>query len=265
MRAGLQITPRDVELLCALLTHRCLTAEQFVALGFFGSCVRANSRLRKLRLAGFIRQVDGLPFSLTSKYYELASPSIPLVGDALEIDSKELRISTMRGLSLLQFTHAQRVTEFEIALRNDLPTIGTPEFEWHGEVLCHHTFRVERAGTTVRYSVKPDGFVRIGEQAFFVEIDLGHVSRDRFAHKLLSYQQYYGGIYQATYGDETFGVLIVTTGVERRSNLQSLASADEPTCLFTTFREIEEHGVFAPVWSGGPNFQVQCLPVRVTP
>src|SRR5690349_11483161 len=100
MRPGLQITKRDIALLSALLTRRVLTAEQFVALGFFSSRIRANARLRKLRAARLIREIAGLPFATTAKNYELATASVPLVSEALDLDFSETRTTVNRGISL---------------------------------------------------------------------------------------------------------------------------------------------------------------------
>ena len=57
---------------------------------------------------------------------------------------------------------------------------------------------------------------------FFIEVDLGHVSRKRFQQKLLIYRDYSQEIFQQTYREKRFSVLVVSTGIRRMRNLQAV-------------------------------------------
>jgi len=72
----------------------------------------------------------------------------------------------------------------------------------------------------------PDAFFGIkatkGRSYFFLEIDMGTESNQRFGRKIVAYRQYRKTRkYTERYGFKSFRVLTVTTSEQRLENLQS--------------------------------------------
>jgi protein involved in plasmid replication-relaxation len=107
--------------------------------------------------------------------------------------------------------------------------------------------------------IKPDGFVRIHEQApeedlfehfLFLEVDRSTESRETLARRAFGYQDFYhqGGLairYGATpeaYKDFPFRVLMVFLTEERRNNMAERLLQNDPPALtmvwLTTFPEV---------------------------
>lgn len=247
-----RLTERDGELLALLYCHHLMLARQLVALGFFGSLVRCNARLRKLREAGYVRK--GLVPSIrgTQAVHRLAAKAAPIVAERLGIEQIEVRRTSCKGFSVLQLEHTVRVSDLRIQCEQSAAFAGL-EAEWTPECQCRHEYSVRRGNCWQKRVLKPDGLLRLISDGcsrfFFIEVDLGNTSHKRFRAKIASYQQYASGVFQQTYGEDGFTVLTVTTGARRLSRLAALVKTDAPQFLFTTFDELMQSSPFDSIWT----------------
>ena len=147
---------------------------------------------------------------------------------------------------------------------------------WLPELLCRHEYDIRRlspgsgspgsqdsgslsAGSGARWHreiFKPDGFVRLRHNGsgrylnYFLEIDRGHVSSEKFVGKLRSHRRYLeSGLFDEIYGAGGFHTLVVTTSQKRLENLRALVEeADEGLFWLTTFEAVSTEGVLTPIW-----------------
>lgn len=247
-----RLTERDRELLALLYCHRLVLARQLVALGFFGSLVRCNARLRRLRETGYLLKAFVPSVKGTQAVHRVSKKAARIVAEETGLDIEEVRRTAARGFSLLQLEHCVRTTDLRSQCERDGKSLGI-ETEWTAETLCRHEYSVRRGDGWQKRVFKPDGLLRLineaSSQTFFVEVDLGTVSHKRFSEKVQSYCQYTGEVFQETYGEESFSVLVVTTGERRLTRLASLVKDGAPQLLFTTHEELKRSSVFDPVWT----------------
>ncbi|MBX3119692.1 MAG: replication-relaxation family protein [Fimbriimonadaceae bacterium] len=249
MKRGFRLTERDVRLLSDLFGHSVITADQIVRLGYFGSLVRCRSRLRRLCGAGLTQKVNALPVKGSQALYAATPHAAAVIAEYTGLGLDDVRLHLKRPCSPLLLEHSCRITEFRIAVSE---SAGRLSVEWLPEPHCRHAYSVKRGDGWQRHTFKPDSFLRIehlGEtHCFFVEIDLGHVSRKCFKAKIASYRRYARGIFQEAYAQDSFAVLVVTTGSLRLRHLSSLVHKDDPRFLFTTFGAIETESPLDCVW-----------------
>jgi hypothetical protein len=250
--AGYRLVPRDAAVLGEIFGHRLLTADQLVRLGYFGSTIRCRARLRILEEAGLIERIRPGLIGSSQGLFRIRKQAALLVSDELGLELSIVRRQIGDDRSLLQIQHILRVTEFRIALQDHASRLNLEIESWLPEILCRHEYSTSRFGRWSKQIVKPDGYFTVpssGElSACFVEIDLGHVSRERFAAKLRTYRDYAGGVFQETYEQPGFQVLVVTTGQRRLEHLLGLAEKERVDALFTTFEAVAESGPFAQIW-----------------
>jgi len=132
-------------------------------------------------------------------------------------------------------------------------------FDWHPELICRHDYETRSRATQPwsRRVFKPDGYFRLnrvrGEKAdrhFFVEIDMGHMSQNRWLEKLDTYQLYAENrMFSKRYAADCFQTLVVTSNVRRCKNLRSLIEDRRGECyLLTTFEALRDAGAFSRIW-----------------
>jgi hypothetical protein len=252
-----QLTRRDREVLSDLVGHRAVLSEQLCRLGHFGSLVRCNARMRRLREEGFVAAATVSSIQGRKALHRATTKAAVLVAHDLGLDVSETKRQCRDGVSLFQIEHVLRSTELRIAFHEAAQRCGRLTIDWQAEPLCRHDFEAKRHGRWQRHTLKPDGllFVRAGADVwyYFVEVDLGHVSRSRFLQKARTYREYAGGVFQETYRAEAFAVLTVTTGEERMRNLATVVGGGSPAFYFTTFQLIEDCGAFGEVWTVAPD------------
>lgn len=275
---GLRLRERDALLLTDLYLHDVMTRHQLQAL-YFGSVPRCNARLRQLFDGGFVtrRFLPAAPFG-SEAVYALGPAGVPVVAAALTADGQEADVAAIRqrcrqGLSPALLEHTLAIAEFCVAVRQAV--IGTEiEVErWLPELLCRHEYDIRRlspgsghpglsnqasrnSGSWRREVFKPDGFVRLRHvesgqyRNYFLEIDRGHVSSEKFMGKLRSHRQYLeSGLFAEVYGEGTFHTLVVTTSQQRAENLLALAGdIEEELFWLTTFEAISSSGVLTHIW-----------------
>ena len=227
----MRLTERDTRLVRDVALSHALCRDQFIALGYFSSVTRANTRLRELAGAGLLRPI-ATPFH-SQRIYVAGPRALRVVGE---------RISTLispRSETPRFLRHALCTASIRIAICAE--TGGDWRFEQQARV------RFNFLGSDCE--VRPDGLVIAGQRVIAVETDLGHTPSPKFAERLRAYRSLAeSGRSRAAWGADRFELLVVTTGPLRAARLRRLASR-EPGFAF----RCESHdrlGVpFAGSWS----------------
>lgn len=209
----MRLTPRDVRLLKDAALSHVLSRDQIIALRYFGSVTRANTRLRSLVSLRLLRRLDtaffgqGL-YSVGPETAELLGPSIyPLV----------------RGRS-----ESPRFTQHALAVTNArIELLRRGASAWRFEQQLWGTVAVGGK----RLEVRPDGLALFADgRALALEIDLGHVNPSRFQTKLTALDHFVSsGEASARWGVTGLRLLTLTSGKLRARHLQELTP---PGCSF---------------------------------
>jgi hypothetical protein len=216
------LTDRDRRLVFEIAMSHVLSRDQILELGLFSSVTRVNTRLRVLRELGLVRLLE-TPYFNGSLY-------VPGVNAPEVLSGRVAGLIANRQPSPRFLRHALCVTNIRLALQAKGAT------EWKFEPVLWRTF--ESGGR--KLEVRPDGMAITRKGALLIECDLGHVSPQKLASKLLAYQEFQkGGHTRRLYGHDTFNLLIVTTGSLRASRLRELApSGCSYGLVVQTFEEL---------------------------
>ena len=216
----MKLTERDFRMVRDICLSHVVSRDQLIALGYFGSITRANTRLRTLCEAGLVR-------SLTTAFhaqnlYASGPKAKEIVGDRIAALLAGRRPSP-------QFVqHALAVTDVRSKLMAKYSA-------WRFEPQVRQTFTWRGK----QYEVRPDG-VAIGSSGhLLIEVDLGHVSGARFKEKAIAYAAYLqSNTFEGVYGKSPLSVLTVTTSLVRRANLLAAAAVLGSHFTCTTFEEL---------------------------
>ena len=262
MSSCFRLTERDKKLLAFMYCHRLVLARQLVELGFFGSLVRCNSRLRKLREAGlttkaFVPSIHGI-----ESIHRVTAKASQVIAEVTGLDPEEVKRAAKKGFSLMQLEHCVKVTNLRIQIEKEADKRKL-DCHWIPEALCRHEYSVKRLGHWQKRILKPDGLLLLetgpAKSFYFIEVDLGCVSHSKFKAKVRSYEQYGAGVFQQTYSEEAFTVLVVTTGQKRLERLKRLTQEATPEFLFTTFSSLESHSPLDEVWKSSKQGGFHCI------
>jgi hypothetical protein len=211
----IRLTERDARLLRDLALSHVLSRDQTIALGYFGSVTRANTRLRGLCGLGLAKALD-TPF-FGQRLYAATPRAAEVVGDRLA------PLAAARAGSPRFLRHALAVTNVRIALAARGAT------GWRFELQCRRAFR--HGGRD--WEVRPDGLALQNGAPVAVETDLGHVAPAKFREKLLGYAAFArSGECRLAWGHPDFTLLVVTTGPLRAARLARLLP-DNPGFAFS--------------------------------
>jgi len=217
------LTDRDRELVLDLTLSHALTRDQVIQLGFFESISRANSRLKSLREAGFVRRLATPYFSQT--IYAPGRLAIEIVG------SHAASLIAKRAESPRFLQHTLSVTNTRIYLRKRGATL------WRFEPELRISFQDGLSGGEVR----PDGLAISSKAAIAVEVDMGHVCLTKLSKKLASYAAFRRSTaLNESWQINDFNLLFVTTGRRRKTQILKLCEDARPVnCLVHTFQELK--------------------------
>lgn len=218
----MELTPRDFRLLKDLALSHVLSRDQILALGYFGTVTRVNTRLRQLRAEGLVKRLE-TPF-FSQSLYVVGAKAGPALGTRIS------RIVAGRSGSPRFLQHALMVTQTRIALMDKGAT------QWRFEQQLHAQF--DRRGRPLE--VRPDGLAVMPAGPVAIEVDLGHVAHDKFAAKLRSYSTFITcGACREHWQLPDFKVLVLTTSRSRATKLTGLLTDSASLALrCTTFEEL---------------------------
>lgn len=206
----MRLTKRDVALLRDLALSHVLSRDQIIALGYFGTVTRANTRLRLLASERLARRLE-TPFHAQGLY--TATPRAAEVIGSRIAPLLESRTGSPRFLQ-----HALSVTNARIAL------VARGASQWRFEQQASASF--SHRGRL--HEVRPDGLAIIpGKGILAVEIDLGHANPAKFGAKLASFDLFVRlGEAERLWGDASIRLLTLTPGKLRADRLHALTPPD---------------------------------------
>lgn len=245
-----------------------MTLAHAAAMHFGGSREAAKKRVQKLKAAGFIGERSRKVYEpsilfLTRRGFEL------LHGRGMLQDFPRMTWPSLeRRLQVSELTlwHELAVLDVKAAISSAVQkeaAYDITEFStW--PALMEFTASV---GTMTEVLVRPDGFLRIREQAadgifehtFYLELDRSTETLDTLARKALCYLNHYqtGGLAlrfghdHSEYRDFPFRVLMVFKTAERRNNAAERLLTQNPPILtqvwLSTLDEVKENPL-GPVW-----------------
>lgn len=128
-----------------------------------------------------------------------------------------------KSLSGMFLEHTQAINDFRIALTLHCHQRGWTMTEWHTENQIKADYdRVKIRSRPEPVALVPDGYFGIhvpergGTAYFFLELDRGSMTLDRFREKVEAYViSHHAGGYQRRFGHQGFRVLTVVAGVGR--------------------------------------------------
>jgi hypothetical protein len=228
---AVNLTERDMKLVRDVALSHTLSRDQVVNLGYFGTVTRANSRLRGLVRLGLL-QVLATPYH-GQFLYSAGRKAWEVVGERIAA------LLTARKASPQFVQHALAVTDARIAL------VSRGFNTWRFEQQVRHRFKYRSESVDLR----PDGLAISGGRFLFVELDLGHTSKEKWRHRFQGYSLFLeSGAFEASFGKPFFEVLIVTTGDLRKRHIDALTPATDVP-LFRVVAAKELGLTFAGGWS----------------
>jgi hypothetical protein len=222
----MRITDRDIQLLETIALHGVLTRDQTMSLGFFGSIPRANARLcplTKNKLLG--RVCFAASMSLRQSVYFATKRA----GLFIEPRVAELLLGRKNTPRFIE--HSLAVADVRIALES----LGA--LSWFHECQVRHRYSL---GNRKTEEFRPDALTCFGRDYLFVEVDRGHTSRGKLIEKFKAYDRYASlGLFQQTYDQPSFRLLVVTTGQARCRSIHTLGSMAKTTVHVVSFSHLQ--------------------------
>lgn len=256
----IRLTKRDLAVIKAVYEYRILTTQQLKTL-FFPSLHQAYARLAALYHHGFLaRQFTGVHADKmnTPILYTLDRRGAELLRAELGLEVQWSREITRVGRPFLEHTRAINSVRVAVTV-----ACGAPHYQllaWHGESELKADYeRVSvrtPSGRTSLVPVVPDSYFRLqtprGVAHFFLELDRGTMTTQRFRTKVMAYQAYYqSGAFQRRYQARGLRILTVTTSQARAVNLKRAteAAGGAQRFWFALLEQITPHTVLtAPIW-----------------
>jgi hypothetical protein len=257
----IRLTERDMKLIQAVYEYRVLTTQQLKTL-FFPSLHRAYARLEALYHHGFLeRQFLGVYADKmnTPILYLLDRRGAELLQAELGLEVTWSRESKQVTSQFLEHTIAINSVRVAVAKACEQQT-GFKLLTWKGEndlKADYDYVSIRTTGGRVKsVSVIPDSYFVLetprGQAHFFLELDRGTMTTQRFKTKVLAYQAYYqGGGYQRRYSARSLRILTVTTSYARAMNLQRITEEAEgkQRFWFTTLEQVTPETTLAnSIW-----------------
>jgi hypothetical protein len=237
------LTDRDRLLLKELAIGKVIDREQAKKIAGFQSTTRANDRLLKLSRAGFLRRFFlGTRAGGTKAIYSLSAKGAQVV-------QIEGRLIKRKNNSLLVgdlFVEHQLAVN-SIWIEAKFTPIPVPDVQFIRWVI----FPSVLSKTT---PLMPDGYFELrstsGMYCLFCEVDRGTESLKVWSRKISLYLQLAAsGEFQALFKQSRFRGLVAVSS-ERRLNIlrRTTAMHTEKIFWFATLEEINQKGLFAPIW-----------------
>lgn len=256
----MRLTERDIQIMQAVYEYRVLTTQHLQTL-FFSSVHQTYARLSALYHHGFLdRQFLGVYADKmnTPILYVLDKRGAEVLQARQGIDlawSKDLKQVTPTFLE-----HTLAINTVRVAVAKACQQPGFRLVTWQGESELKAgydrvTIRSE-SGRLQSVSLIPDSYFVLetpkGTGHFFLELDRGTETTQRFKTKILAYQGYYqSGAYQRRYNTRSLRVLTVTLSETRAANLLRVteAAGGKQRYWFTLLEQIRPETVLsAPHW-----------------
>lgn len=201
----MKLTDRDVIVIRDLALSHVLSRDQVLALHYFTSVTRANTRLRQLAAIRLVRQIE-TPF-FGQSLYAVGSKAVEILGPRLGA-MVSARAESPRFLQHALFTTNVRI---------ELMSRGSTGWRYEQQLRASFDFNGKS------YEVRPDGLALMPSCPTAIEVDLGHVAALKFQSKLVAYDAFVrSGQAQRQWSLPTFRLLTLTTAKQRATHLYNL-------------------------------------------
>jgi len=238
------LTERDRLLLEELAIGKVIDREQAKKIARFKSTTRANDRLLKLTRAGFLRRFFlGTRAGGTKAIYSLSvkgAQAVQIEGRLIKRKNNSLLVGD------LFVEHQLSVNSIWIASK--FTPIPVPDVQFARWL----TFPTALSKST---PVMPDGYFELrstsGTYCLFCEVDRGTESLKVWSRKASLYLQLAAsGEFQVLFKQSRFRVLVAVSS-ERRLNTirRAVRLQTEKIFWFATLEDINQKGLFAPIWT----------------
>ena len=255
----MRLMPRDLEILNAVTEYRILRQDQIQTL-FFSSKSTAQYRLSHLYQHGFLSRhflpVQG-GWSPTLYTIDTRGREVLRVEYGDDAPTEKAGI---RDLKQEFLEHTLALNDVRIAFSLACRAPGLTLTTW----LDESTLKVNYDRVAIRYpngkqttiSLIPDSYCVIqtpqGAARFFIELDRGTMTTQRFATKILAYLAYVeSGQYQQRYKSRSLRVLTITLSKKRLINLKQVTENARGGHLFWfgVLPDLMDHDILrSPVW-----------------
>ncbi len=236
----MRLMPRDLEVLKAMAEYRILRQDQLQRL-FFSSRSTAQYRLSHLYQHGFLARhflpVQG-GWSPTLYTIDTRGREVLRVEYDIDTPAKKAGVHDLKHEFL---EHTLALNDVRIAFTLACRSLGFGLIHW----LDESALKVNYDRVAIRFpngkratvSLIPDSYCVIqtpqGTARFFIELDRGTMTTQRFATKILAYLAYVeSGQYQQRYKSRSLRVLTITLSQKRLMNLKQATDAVRGTHLF---------------------------------
>jgi hypothetical protein len=255
---NMRLEERDEQFLVDLFHHRLMSRGQ-IEKRYFSSLVRCNARMRQLFDHQFVARYYP-PYSPygAQAIYSIGKAALPVVSRRLEMELPEVARYYRRTQTPTFIEHTLSVVDLWLAFHKAVESEPDISLElWLSEMQCRHEWDIQIPGKSWhKEAFKPDAFVRLRRLSdnalynFFIESDLGHTSATQFKGKLLTHARYLeSGLFEQTYGCNSFRTIVVTTGERRLKNLKELAGEHSSQIFwFATFERIAMSSLLGNIW-----------------
>lgn len=218
----MRLTSRDERLIRDIALSHVLSRDQIIALGYFNSVTRANTRLRELIRCKYIAKLATPYFG--QHLYGAGSQAAPVAGERIA------RLLSGRRPTPRFVQHALAVTASRIALDSK------GYRDWRFEAQLRHEF----LWCGEMREIRPDGMARFDGLPTLIEVDLGHVTPLKFARKLKTYEAFaLSGELLEVWGDTSLSILVLSCGRLRCSRLKRFIPTDSPVAFqIATFDDL---------------------------
>lgn len=257
---GIDIMPRDVDLLRGLFESRLMTLSHVTSLYFAGHAEAAKKRVQKLKAAGIVGERPRRAYAPSVLFLRKRAFDLLTKGGHLDTypSLSWTNLEKRARVSDLTLTHEINVMDVKasfVAAVRSLARFTVAEFStWP---LLYQFQAAPGRGRDIL--VKPDGFIRVHEEepggatsehTFFLEVDRSSEPQGTLAQRSACYRDYYrrGGLAarsgrpRSEYEQFPFRVLMVFRNEERRNNTAERLLNIQPPILsqvwLTTFGEM---------------------------
>jgi hypothetical protein len=229
-RPLLSVTARDRSLLSEVMRFGVMSREQLVRLKFFSSKTRANERLKKLVVHGYLTCKRQALTAGGPRHIYLPGPALENTHGARKrfAEASDLFVAHQLGLVDIRLTFEQHrgisrwLSDRELAVLK-LPVIPDAyvEFELAGQICCA-----------------------------FIEYDRGTETLARFERKVRSYLEFaYSGAFERAFKRRFFRLLVIVESGRRLSTLSvAVVRITDKIVRFTTLEQFLNDGPPASIW-----------------
>lgn len=255
----MHLTERDKQVIEAVHLYRVLRQDQIQVL-FFGAQKAAQRRLIRLYHHGFLERLF-LPVvaGRSPTFYVLDRRGAELLRSEFGYDDLHWYNSS-KDLKTDFLEHTIAINDFRIAVTRAAQQSGYRVLVWKSESdlkasYDRVTVRIP-SGRAHNYPIVPDSYFALetplGRAHFFIEVDRGTETTERFKGKIRAYTAYYEtGGYEKRFQTKSLRVLTIAIGEKRLLNLKK-ATEDvngRRRYWFALASELKPDTVFsAPVW-----------------